>query len=205
MAEELASWVVDSGQRAGDLDTLQAITLFAGESATMRLARDDVRVEWFPPGSFVVEQGEPADALYLVLNGTADALLEQPDGQVTHIGRMEAGDFFGERDLMAGTRASHVLAHESLTCLVLRRTPMTRYAGRGAGAARRGAAHRHGRGPGDVRSGRHRLPSAQTRGTGAAPHPVPGRPLDAPATIIENDARHRVFLTRRPQPQRRWL
>ena len=37
MAEELAGWVVDSGQRASDLDTRQAITLFAGESATMRL------------------------------------------------------------------------------------------------------------------------------------------------------------------------
>ncbi len=140
MAEELARWVVDSGQRARDLDTREAITLFAGESATMRLARDDVRVEWFPPGRFVVEQGEPADALYLVLSGTADALLEQPDGQVTHVGRMEAGDFFGELDLMAGTRTSHVLAREDLTCLVLCRTPITAYAGRGAGAARAGAA-----------------------------------------------------------------
>ena len=93
MAEELAGWVVGSGQRPSDPGTLQAITLFAEESATMRLARDDVRVEWFPPGRFVVEQGEPADALYLVLNGTADALLEQPDGQVRHLGRMEAGDF----------------------------------------------------------------------------------------------------------------
>jgi LmbE family N-acetylglucosaminyl deacetylase len=138
MAEELAGWVVDSGQQARDLDTRHAIALFAGESATMRLARDDVRVEWFPPGRFVVEQGEPADALYLVLNGTADALLEQPNGQVAHVGRMEPGDFFGELDLMAGARTSHVLARESLTCLVLRRTPMTAYAGRGAGAARAG-------------------------------------------------------------------
>jgi LmbE family N-acetylglucosaminyl deacetylase len=138
MAEELAGWVVDSGQQARDLDTRHAIALFAGESATMRLARDDVRVEWFPPGRFVVEQGEPADALYLVLNGTADALLEQPDGQVAHVGRMEPGDFFGELDLMTGARTSHVVARESLTCLVMCRTPMTAYTGRGAGAARAG-------------------------------------------------------------------
>src|SRR6516162_7727989 len=59
MAEELAHWIADSGQRATDRGALQAIALFAGESATMRLARDDVRVQWFPAGTRVTEQGEP--------------------------------------------------------------------------------------------------------------------------------------------------
>ena len=101
MAEELAHWIIESGQRATDRAALQAIALFAGESATMRLARDDVRVQWFPPDVYVIEQGEPADALYLILNGTADALLEHPGGQVIHLRRMQAGDFFGELGLMA--------------------------------------------------------------------------------------------------------
>ena len=134
MAEELAQWIVESGQHAADRTALQAIALFADESATMRLARDDVRVQWFPPGIYVVEQGEPADALYLILNGTADALREHPDGQVTHLQRMQAGDFFGELGLVAGKRKAHVVARESLTCLVLSRTPVRPYAGRGVGA-----------------------------------------------------------------------
>ena len=134
MAEELAHWIVESGQRATDRAALQAIALFAGESATMRLARDDVRVQWFAPDIYVVEQGEPADALYLILNGTADAVLEHPDGQLTHLRRMRAGDFFGELGLVAGERTAHVVARESLTCLVLSRTPVRPYAGRGAGA-----------------------------------------------------------------------
>jgi LmbE family N-acetylglucosaminyl deacetylase len=134
MAEELAHWIVGSGQRATERAALQAITLFAGESATMRLARDDVRVQWFPPGTCVVEQGEPADALYLILNGTADALRELPDGRVIHLPPMHAGDFFGERGLVAGQRTRHVVARESLTCLVLSRAPVSPYAGRGAGA-----------------------------------------------------------------------
>ena len=133
MAEELANWIVESGQRATDRAALQAIALFAGESATMRLARDDVRVQWFPPDIYVIEQGEPADALYLILNGTADALLEHPDGQVVHLRRMHAGDFFGELGLVTGERTAHVVAHESLTCLVMSRTPVTPYAGRGTG------------------------------------------------------------------------
>jgi LmbE family N-acetylglucosaminyl deacetylase len=135
MAEELAHWITDSGQRATDPAALQAITLFAGESATMRLARDDVRVEWFPPGTSVTEQGEPAHALYLILSGTADRLLERPDGRVTHQRRMQTGDFFGELGLVAGVRPAHVVARDSLTCLVLSRTPVTPYAGRGADAA----------------------------------------------------------------------
>ena len=135
MAEELAHWIAESGQRATDRAALQAIALFAGESATMRLARDDVRVQWFPLGTHVTEQGEPADALYLILNGTADRLLERPDGQVIHLRRLQAGDFFGERGLMAGRRLAHVVARESLTCLVLSRTPISAYAGRGARAS----------------------------------------------------------------------
>jgi len=134
MAEELAHWITDSGQRATDPTALQAIALFAGESATMRLARDDVRVQWFSPGTRVTEQGEPANALYLILSGTADRLLEQPGGRVTHQRRMQAGDFFGELGLVAGVRPAYVVARDSLTCLVLSRTPVTPYAGRGTGA-----------------------------------------------------------------------
>jgi LmbE family N-acetylglucosaminyl deacetylase len=133
MAEELAHWIAGSGQRGTDPAARQAIALFAGESATMRLARDDVRVQWFPPGTRVIERGDPADALYLILDGTA--LREQPDGQVTHLRRMQAGDFFGDLGLLAGQRKAHVVACESLTCLVLSRTPVTPYAGRGADAA----------------------------------------------------------------------
>jgi Cyclic nucleotide-binding domain len=82
----------------------------------------------------VIEKGEPANALYLILNGTADRLLEQPDGEVTRQRRMQAGDYFGERGLVAGARLAHVVARDSLTCLVLSRIPVTPYTGRGAGA-----------------------------------------------------------------------
>ncbi|MBV9206928.1 MAG: PIG-L family deacetylase [Actinobacteria bacterium] len=134
MAEELAAFIAGSGQRDAGRAAAAAIALFAGEAATMRLARDDVRVEWFPGGTYVVEQGEPADALYLILSGTADALREHPGGQMTHLRPMRAGDFFGELGVLAGRRTAHVVARESLTCLVLSRTPATPYAGRGAGA-----------------------------------------------------------------------
>ena len=167
MADELAQWIVGSGQTATDRAALQAIALFAGESATMRLARDDVRVQWFPPGTSIVEQGEPADALYLILSGTADALREQADGRVVYLGPMQAGDFFGERGLVAGKRTRHVVARESLTCLVLSRTPITPYAGRGAGATGGAEPPAAGQPPGtcavDVASYLHRKLGALAR------------------------------------------
>ena len=136
MAEELARWLVEVTPPAIGPDALRAIALFAGESSTMRLARDDVRVEWFPPGVCVVEQGEQADALYLILNGIVDVIQERSAGELVHLRRMAAGEFFGELGLVRGAvRSANVVAAESLTCLVLSRTPVTAYAGRGAGAA----------------------------------------------------------------------
>jgi LmbE family N-acetylglucosaminyl deacetylase len=134
IAEELARWIVDSGQRSTGPEVLRALALFATESTTLRLARDEVRVEWFPPGIYVVEQGEPASALYLILNGTADALQEGPDGEMVHLRRMGTGDYFGELGLVGQARTAHVVAAGSLTCLVLSRTPATAYAGRGVTA-----------------------------------------------------------------------
>jgi hypothetical protein len=106
----------------------------AGDRAGARRSRRETRLAWFPPGTYVIEKGEPANALYLILNGTADRLLEQPDGEVTRQRRMQAGDYFGERGLVAGARLAYVVARDSLTCLVLSRTPVTPYTGRGAGA-----------------------------------------------------------------------
>jgi LmbE family N-acetylglucosaminyl deacetylase len=134
MAEELARWLVEVGPPAVRPEALRAIALFAGESSTMRLARDDVRVEWFPPGVYVIEQGEPADALYLILNGTVEVIQERPTGELVHLRRMGAGEFFGELGLVrSAVRSANVVAAESLTCLVLSRTPVTAYDGRGAG------------------------------------------------------------------------
>jgi CRP-like cAMP-binding protein len=53
---------------------------------------------------------------------------------VIHLRRMQTGDYFGELGLVAGERTAHVVARESLTCLVLSRTPIRPDAGRGPGS-----------------------------------------------------------------------
>ena len=122
MAEELARHIAGCGQSGVDPGALQAITLFAGGAATMRLTRDDVSVAWFAAGTRVIEPDAPADALYLILDGTADALREGPSSEAGHVRRLRPGDYFGEAGLVGARDAAQVVAGKSLTCLVLSRT-----------------------------------------------------------------------------------
>ena len=119
-----------------DWDIVMRAPLFKAMGPTIaRTMIGDRAPKHFARGEPLFEQGEPADALYLILTGTANALQEHPDGQVIHLRRMQPGDFFGQHGLVAGQGTAHVVARESLTCLVLSRTPVRPYAGRGAGAA----------------------------------------------------------------------
>jgi hypothetical protein len=126
---------MDPAQRGADRAALQAIALFHLASRPPCGWPETTCECSGSPDIYVIERGEPADALYLILNGTADALRERSDGQVTHLRRMHAGDFFGELGLVAGRRTAHVVARESLTCLVMFRAPVRPDAGRGAGAS----------------------------------------------------------------------
>ena len=137
LAERLADWLVSMERPfGGSPDYGRALTLFAEESTTMRFASDDVRIVWYPPGSLIVEQGEPATSLMLVLSGTVDVLEEAADGVPHHVRTIGEGQFFGELGV-AGRRprTASVVATGNVTCLVLSRTEPTKFAGRGATAA----------------------------------------------------------------------
>ncbi len=41
---------------------------------------DYVDVSWYPAGFYIVEQGEPAVNLYLILSGEVEAIREGTDG-----------------------------------------------------------------------------------------------------------------------------
>jgi len=49
------------------------------------------------PNQMVYEQGEPADAVYIVASGVVEAVTFSPDGKLSRtMGRMLEGDFFGD-------------------------------------------------------------------------------------------------------------
>jgi len=92
---------------------LEAVPVFAGvtrHDLENILKLGDVRS--FEPGQTIVERGEPGDALYVILRGTA---------QVDVGGRyhdMKQGEFFGEMGVIAGKkRMATVKAAERVDAL----------------------------------------------------------------------------------------
>ena len=93
-----------------------------------RVRRRSPHVDWFPAGSFIIEQGEPATRALL-----------HPVGLGRHRRRARrrphaaadvtsgAGCFFGEDGLASGRpRNAHVIARDDVTCLVLAPTQPNR-------------------------------------------------------------------------------
>ena len=70
-----------------------ALLLLAEEAGTLRTIRDHVEVRWYPPGSFVVEEGEAAYELFLVLSGAAEVWKESYGGRRDLVGRLGWGNF----------------------------------------------------------------------------------------------------------------
>ena len=95
------------------MSALGAMPLFAGVNEhDLRNILKIGELRSFEPGQAIVERGEPADSLFIVLRGTA---------QVDVGGRyheLKAGDFFGEMALIAGRkRTATVKAAERVGAL----------------------------------------------------------------------------------------
>jgi LmbE family N-acetylglucosaminyl deacetylase len=132
LLDRIAHWLVEMRELGGGhLDFARAFSLFAQETAAMRFATDHIAVQWFPPGLGIVEQDEPADSLYLILSGTVEVRQEQADGSVRPLATRGPGDFFGELGVVGGRRRAHVVAVDSVTCMVFSPGEHTLYAGRG--------------------------------------------------------------------------
>ena len=139
--EHLAAWLTSQPDRfAGTPAFAHALLLLAEAARTMGHIRDHVQVRWYPPGSYVVEQGEAAAELFLILSGEAEMWHEGNAGRRERLGRLGAGEFFGELGIARRRpRSRDVVAAASLTCLVLSPVPPEKFAGRGPGARLAGA------------------------------------------------------------------
>jgi LmbE family N-acetylglucosaminyl deacetylase len=135
--ERLVQWLVAQDQRfRGSFDFAQALLLLAQETSVLGYTSDHVEVQWYPAGFYIVEQGEPANRLYLILSGLAEVIREDADGGLRALARLGSGAFFGEEGLAHGRpRNAHVVARGSVTCLVFSPGQPTAFAGRGASAS----------------------------------------------------------------------
>jgi LmbE family N-acetylglucosaminyl deacetylase len=136
LLERLVQWLVQHQDRfQGSRDFVQAMMLLSEESTMLKYASDFVETRWYPQGFYIIEQGEIASSLYLVLSGRAQAVVEGIDGSLKPVGELEPGMFFGEQGLaFQRPRNAHVVALESTTCLVFSPSQPTNFAGRGEDA-----------------------------------------------------------------------
>lgn len=136
LLEELAYWLVSRKDHfQGTLDFVHGLSLFAEESTMLHYSNDFIEVKWFPPGFCIIEQGETADKLYVILSGTVDVQQEDNNGKLNHLDELTVGEFFGEIGIATShVRNAHVIAKEPVTCFVFSPGKPTKFAGRGEGA-----------------------------------------------------------------------
>jgi LmbE family N-acetylglucosaminyl deacetylase len=119
LRNRLAEWVVELAARfKGTKDFVRALWVFSRETTGLGYAGDFVNVEWFPSGSYLIEQGEVATTMYFLLSGHVEIRREAEDGQVRLVDRSGPGEFIGEQGIATGRpRNAHVVAVDDVTSL----------------------------------------------------------------------------------------
>jgi putative ABC transport system ATP-binding protein len=59
----------------------------------------------FAAGQEIIHEGQPGDRFYIVSQGTVEVALDRPGGSPVVVGRMGPGEYFGEIELMRGSRS----------------------------------------------------------------------------------------------------
>jgi len=134
----LVDWLsgLDDRFRGSD-EFMRSLLMFADGTSMLGYASDHLTIEWFPAGSYILEQGEPASDLCLVLSGSVDVVTEDERGRRNHVGTAGVGEFLGETGIATGgARNAHCIAAENTTCFVLSPTARDHHAARGAPASR---------------------------------------------------------------------
>jgi CRP-like cAMP-binding protein len=96
-----------------DVEKLRNIPLFAGlPTARLKLIAYTAEVVQFEPGELIVRQGDPADAVYIIIEGEA-AVLTGDDGHEIELNTMGPNTLFGETGVLCqGRRTATVRARD---------------------------------------------------------------------------------------------
>ncbi len=88
-----------------DVETLRNIPLFADlPTARLKLIAYTAEVVCFEPGEVIVQQGDPADAVYIIAEGEAEVWLADADGHTMRLGTMGRHTLFGETAVLCESR-----------------------------------------------------------------------------------------------------
>ena len=101
-----------------EVEILKGVPLFAKiEPARIKLLAFTGERLTFNPGQDVCRQGEPGDAMYVILGGVADVLIDTPAGLI-RVAQLKKNGFFGETAILCDApRNATIKASESLLTL----------------------------------------------------------------------------------------
>ena len=105
---------------------LRRVPLFADfdEQALLELVGASCNFCW-RAGGLVFEQGEQADALYVVLSGSVE-IVDVEDGRESSIAHVRPGEFFGEHSLLLQrTHSKRAVVHEETELMILAKDRFT--------------------------------------------------------------------------------
>ena len=133
LRDRLATWVVELTTRfKGTRDFVRALSVFSRETTALGYAADFVNVEWFPAGTYLIEQGETATTMHFLLSGQVEIRREGADGRVRVVDRSGPGEFIGEQGIATGRpRNAHVVALDDVTSLTFLATDPVPLVGHG--------------------------------------------------------------------------
>lgn len=103
---------------------LQSHALFGGVGdEDMEMIMSMLKEEHFPPGVFIIREGEEGDTLHFICSGSVEVLKEVagPDGPVQErLAVLSSGDAFGEMELIdIQKRSASVRTLEEVSALTL--------------------------------------------------------------------------------------
>jgi len=103
-----------------EVEILRKIPLFANiDAAKLKLMAFASERLTFKPGEAVVRQGDPGDAAYVIMDGTADVVVKTPSGPLT-VASMERNDIVGDIAILIDIpRTATVVATSELVTLKL--------------------------------------------------------------------------------------
>ena len=101
-----------------EVEILKGVPLFAKmEPAKLKLLAFTGERMTFASGQEVCHQGDPGDAMYVILGGVADILIDTEKGQI-RVAELKKNGFFGETAILCDApRNATVKASESLLTL----------------------------------------------------------------------------------------
>jgi CRP/FNR family transcriptional regulator, cyclic AMP receptor protein len=110
-------------QGAAMLAGLEKIALFEGlERKDFEALADVIAVRVVPGGAIVVNEGDRADSLYLILSGSVKIFVTGDDGRRVVLATQSAGEYFGEIALSDGVRSASAITAEPCRFGILERS-----------------------------------------------------------------------------------